>query len=235
MQTMHDDRRDAWEASYERRENYVFVPAEELVRFTAKYVRRRVGLDEHRDAGPPPGTVLDLGCGVGRHLVYLHELGLDVRGIDLSGHAVSMARRWLRRAGDVDAETHVVEGSVASLPWREAQFTHVVSDSVLDSVPFETAQLAVAEVARVLTDGGLFYVSLIGPDTAHGNRFAGEEEVTTEHERGTVQSYFTAEKVTALLEGRFELVELVCVRRDEHPSGWSTSRWHAVARRRAVR
>jgi hypothetical protein len=48
------------------------------------------------------GTVLDIGCGAGRHSLYLQETGHDVVGIDLSPLAVEICReRGLRRAENI--------------------------------------------------------------------------------------------------------------------------------------
>jgi cyclopropane fatty-acyl-phospholipid synthase-like methyltransferase len=43
---------------------------------------------------PEKGTkVLDLGCGKGRHSIYLHSKGLDVLGVDLSENSIAMAKK----------------------------------------------------------------------------------------------------------------------------------------------
>jgi len=45
------------------------------------------------------GRVLDVGCGVGRHALYLQEKGFDVTGIDVSPLALRIARlRGLKKA-----------------------------------------------------------------------------------------------------------------------------------------
>jgi SAM-dependent methyltransferase len=45
------------------------------------------------------GRVLDVGCGAGRHAVYLQEKGLDVIGVDISPLAIKVSRmRGLRDA-----------------------------------------------------------------------------------------------------------------------------------------
>lgn len=57
---------------------------------------------------PPPGPVLDLACGMGRHTVYLSGLGLEVTAVDLDMDQSEAVRplagvTWLRRdmeAGD---------------------------------------------------------------------------------------------------------------------------------------
>lgn len=50
------------------------------------------------------GRVLDIGCGAGRHALYLQERGLDVLGTDISRLAVRVSRaRGLRRGRVVSA------------------------------------------------------------------------------------------------------------------------------------
>lgn len=39
-------------------------------------------------------TLLDLGCGKGRHAVYLNSLGFDVTGVDLSSNSISHAKQF---------------------------------------------------------------------------------------------------------------------------------------------
>ena len=41
--------------------------------------------------------ILDLACGEGRHAIYLHKLGFDVTGIDLSPRSVDIGNRFVRR------------------------------------------------------------------------------------------------------------------------------------------
>src|SRR5687768_5802445 len=49
---MNDSRVEAWDESYGRGENFVFVPGDEAVRFVSRYLRRRVGLDRVIDVHP---------------------------------------------------------------------------------------------------------------------------------------------------------------------------------------
>lgn len=44
--------------------------------------------------------ILDLACGKGRHAIYLHKLGYNVTGIDLSPQSIQFANRFTRRFGD---------------------------------------------------------------------------------------------------------------------------------------
>lgn len=66
------------------------------------------GAPERRAIRLAKGRVLDIGCGAGRHSLYLQQRGLDVTGIDISPGAVRVCRlRGLKKAlvrpiGEVD-------------------------------------------------------------------------------------------------------------------------------------
>ncbi len=56
------------------------------------------GASERRAMAYAKGRVLDIGCGAGRHALYLQGKGFDVTGIDLSPLAVKVSRlRGLRK------------------------------------------------------------------------------------------------------------------------------------------
>jgi SAM-dependent methyltransferase len=229
-----DARSGAWDASYDRLENHLYWPSEEIVRFMSRFVRRRVAPHEYvdvmrfpDDTGAPP-RILDLGCGVGRHMVFAHELRLDPFGIDLSRSAIEKARAWLAELSPGLAEQAVV-GDVRALPWRDGFFSVVVSHGVLDSMPFEMAMAAAHEVKRVLAPRGYFYCDLVASDSRSGEK-ACELEVTEGFEAGTVQSYFDQVKIERLLGGQFEFVDQTLVTTKALMGGHTVARWHLVLR-----
>lgn len=226
---------DAWNSSYGRCENFLFWPGDEVVRFVARYLRRRVGIDTVRDVlpGAAASRVVDIGCGVGRNLIFGTEMGLEMYGNDLSGKAVAVAQEWLKRKAGADAGQRVIEGDIRKLPWATGYFAHAMSDSVLDSMPFEVAQSGVAEIARVTAPGGYFYCSLIsGDETGHPMDFCGEVVVDGTHENGTMQSYFNYDKIRRLLEPAFEIIDCSLTRVSNPVKETHRGRWHVVSRRR---
>ena len=223
-----------WDRSYENLDNFVFYPHEEVIRFVSKFIRKRIALDEFRDAAPGSvrGRVLDLGCGIGRHVIYCHEMGLNSYGIDLSVAAIRVAREWAGQKHLPEPERRILQGDIRQLPWENDFFRYAVSHGVLDSMPFVIARAACVELARVMPAGGLFYCDLIsGDDSRHAREFNGEEIVSTAHEQGTVQLYFNLAKILSMIDGVFEINECNLVRRENVLRGGYTSRYHLVLRR----
>lgn len=224
-----------WNESYSRKENHLFYPCDELVRFVSRYLRRRIGLDEFVDVIPKKSNcrMIDIGCGIGRNLVFGTAMGFEMYGNDLSENAVSLAQEWLTREIGSNAKDRVVACSVSDLPWENDFFDHAISDSVLDSMPFETAQAGVAEIARILRSGGYFYCNLISGDEAGRDPdFCEEIIVQTEHERNTIQSYFNRTKIRRLLEPLFEILSCQLHKIVDQHKGTLSARWHIVSRHR---
>jgi SAM-dependent methyltransferase len=229
-----DNNQTEWNKSYCNRDNFVFFPHEEVIRFVSKFIRKKTGLDEYRDIAPNAGgvKVLDLGCGIGRHVIYCHEMGLDSYGVDLSETAIQVAIDWAVRKGMPDSTLRIRQGDVRHLPWDDGYFDFAVSHGVLDSMPFEIARAACMELARKMTKEGLFYCDLIsGDDASHAREYAGEEVVTANHENGTIQSYFNLAKIKKMIEGAFEIVECILIRREEVMRGGYASRYHLILKK----
>jgi len=110
-----------------------------------------------------PSTVLDLGTGDGRHMTVLKNrfADADVIGADLSParlqHAAGRRKFWQKRP------LLVCLDATTALPFKDASFDLLVSNMLLPWV-FD-AQHLMAEINRLLTSGGAFFLSTAGPDT----------------------------------------------------------------------
>lgn len=230
-----NNNKDDWDKSYDNRDNFVFYPHEEVIRFVSKFIRKKIGLTDFIDVATDiekGGRLLDLGCGIGRHVIYCHEMGLESYGIDLSSTAVNVALDWGRKSGMLEVEQKIRQGDIRQLPWQDKFFRYAVSHGVLDSMPFEIARAACVELARVMHVGGLFYCDLIsGDDSQHSREFSGEEVVQTAHEQGTIQLYFNLAKIQSMIQDVFEIVDCNLVRRENILRGGYTSRYHLVLKR----
>ena len=105
--------------------------------------------------------VLDVGCGVGRHLLELSRcpglyIGLDSARLDLrKGHYWFLL---MQRKGEVQGSVNFVEGDAPRLPFVDGSFDRVVCTEVLEHVPNDGEVLA--ELVRVLRPGGVLAISV---------------------------------------------------------------------------
>lgn len=99
-------------------------------------------------------NILDLGCGMGRTTLILHEMGMRVRGIDRSEVFVEVARR---RFPYLDLQV----GSFDSLREEDSSYSHILlALNALDyAFPEEQRVAALRECARVLKPGGTLIFS----------------------------------------------------------------------------
>jgi SAM-dependent methyltransferase len=114
----------------------------------------------------PDSRILDVGCGYGRALGLLFGRGYhNLIGCDPAPAMIAMARERF------PAITFVEITSPPHLPLADASVDATLLFSVLTCMPTDDGQKAmVAEVARVLRPGGLFYISDLWLQTDDRNR-----------------------------------------------------------------
>ena len=225
-----NNRQDQWESSYKNQDNFMFYPDDEVIRFVSKYIRKKIGPSEFVDLSQTATTdrILDLGCGIGRHVIFLSEMGLDGYGIDLSKTAVQTA---VKRAPHLGKK--IIHGDAIRLPWDDKYFQFAISHGTLDSMTFPMAQNVCLELSRVMVPGGLYYCDLIsGDDSFHAREYHGEETVNTRHEQGTIQSYFNIEKINKMIGDLFFIEECLLIKKYNIFSGDFLARYHVVFRKK---
>ncbi len=101
-----------------------------------------------------PQNLLDLGCGEGRLIRMIAELGIHGTGLDPT-------EDLLRAARIRDPEGSYVNGFAEKLPFEDDSFEMVTS--VITIPDIEDIDLAVSEVVRVLKPGGHFLAATLSP------------------------------------------------------------------------
>jgi SAM-dependent methyltransferase/uncharacterized protein YbaR (Trm112 family) len=101
--------------------------------------------------------LLDVGCSWGRWSLAASARGYETVGVDPSLGAVMAARRVARQLG---ASTRFVVGDARHLPFPAASVDVVYSYSVLQHFSEPDAQLAVAEMGRLLRANGTAKVQM---------------------------------------------------------------------------
>ena len=102
--------------------------------------------------------VLDLGCGSGRHLVYLAEQGFDTFGIDIADKAIELATNWLENKG---LTVNLSIGSIfEKLPYGDKFFDAIISVRVMNHGTIGDIHSAIGEMRRVLRPEGLIFIEV---------------------------------------------------------------------------
>ena len=102
---------------------------------------------------PVTGTkLLDVGCGCGNYLAMLSDTGADLWGIDISEHAVSLARRRLNKPD------RIMCANADPLPFSDGEFDYVTAWGVIEHFPNILSILK--EIHRVTKDSGTIGISV---------------------------------------------------------------------------
>lgn len=96
-------------------------------------------------------TILDLGCGLGRHTLYFAKQGFNVTAADLSKDAVE-ATLSLRKENDVEFSCCIAD--MMKLPFVADTFERVFSYHVISHQDTSGVQKVIDEITRVLKPGG---------------------------------------------------------------------------------
>lgn len=125
---------------------------------------------------PPGASLFDLGCGMGRHAVYLGGRGFRVAGSDISPTGVQRTIEACAQRG-ITFDGKVCNMTV--LPWPDAVFDAAFSTSTIHHVLRDDIKRAIGEVWRILKPGGLFMVDFPSTHTLDYERLLAE--VTAGH------------------------------------------------------
>lgn len=128
-----------WDVLFRQDEYRWKQPHERVVEFASLY------------PDPAGVKILDLGCGSGRHLVYLARQGFSVYGLDSSATGLGYAQKWLEAEG-LSAE--LVQQDMTCLPYPDEYFDGLISIHVIFHNTLANMRKTIREIHRVLCPGG---------------------------------------------------------------------------------
>ena len=122
----------------------------------------------------PGETVLDAGCGEGRHCFGALERGARVVGLDLDRPALGRAAGALRhRAAQLDSLGAMLQADTFRLPFRDETFDKVICSEVMEHV--HDYRAAARELARVTRTDGMVAVTIPTATSEHLYLRAGDD------------------------------------------------------------
>ncbi|MBU3918260.1 class I SAM-dependent methyltransferase [bacterium] len=105
--------------------------------------------------------VLDLGCGAGRHVWYLTQMGFEVYGIDIAADGIKKTKMILKEKR-LKATDLRVGNILEKLPYKDDFFDAVVSVQVLQHGKEKQIKGVIKEIERILKPGGLAFFTVCG-------------------------------------------------------------------------
>jgi SAM-dependent methyltransferase len=100
-----------------------------------------------------PGTILDVGAGIGLLGEAAYQWGLDYKGIEGSADAVEMARQ---RFEGIDLQQHFLS---QPFPFPDDVFQTVILNQVIEHLEPNIAEATITESFRTLKPGGLLLIN----------------------------------------------------------------------------
>lgn len=137
------------------------------------------GVRAYLDTLPMGATVLDIGCGNGKNMLYRHDLAMT--GVDICEKflAICDTRGLL-----------AVPGSVTQIPFPNETFDHGICIAVIHHLRLPEERLtAIQELVRILKPGGtiLIYVWAFEQPVDSKRKFTEKDELVP---FGTVQRFY---------------------------------------------
>lgn len=203
--------------------------------FVVVFVNRFAAKDRPRNEV----RILEVGCGTGNNLWFAAREGYAVTGIDGSASAIEFARGRFaeeKLAGKFDI------GDFTDLPYDDGQFDLVIDRGGLVCCGISAGKRAVAEVRRVLRDGGYF---LFNPFSAKHSCFTdsdpGEDGLRI-NIRGAMSGagqicYYTRQQVDEAIARGWDVVSLEHWEAVDHalPDAPVHAEWRVILRKNASR
>jgi len=108
-------------------------------------------------------TLLDMGCGGGRHAFAALRRGAHVVALDTDSGELKQVRDMfeaMAQEGEVPARAAAVavQGDALALPFADGSLDRIIASEVLEHIPDD--RRAIAELARVLRPGGRMAVTV---------------------------------------------------------------------------
>ena len=209
-------------------------PPEDLVRFVGKNYKNIIDKSSIR--------VLDIGCGPGANIWFLHREGFNTCGIDSSKTAIAIANKRIQKENSLFEYKNpdLKVGNFKQLPWEENFFDLTVDIfaiyankvEIIDQTLSEIIDQTLSEIKRVLKPNGKFYSKLWGKKTtgfAKGKEI--EKDTFDEISEGPcknmgISHFFDSDSINSIFGKYFLIENIECVLREDTKSGVTIEEYH---------
>ncbi len=169
-----------WDKIFKKEGKVFLTPREEMPELVKLFNKRGVK------------KVLDLGCGSGRHVVYLAKNGFDVYGLDVAPVGLKMTKDWLKQE---NLKANLKLGSFfKKLPYKDNFFDAIIAVQAISHGKIEDIRKVIKEIERILKPNGLIFIAFTQRSkvknwrvgSIHTEKFIGDDGTSTFEEKRKV-------------------------------------------------
>jgi SAM-dependent methyltransferase len=103
-------------------------------------------------------TVLDLGCGRGRHSLFLAGMGLNVTAVDISPEGIEQLQQEAKQR-KLSGKIKTLVRDMLELPFPVNSFDAVLAFLSITHTDYAGLKKVIAKITHILKDSGRFYVT----------------------------------------------------------------------------
>ena len=152
--------------------------------------------------------VLDLGCGAGRHVIYLTKQGFETHGIDISEAGLKQAKNRLKTE---KLNAALIKCDMKTLPYISHCFDAIISLYTIYHNTKEGIKTTITETHRILKQNGTIVLNFQSKRSGkYGKGTKMEENTFTQEngpEKGIIHHFVDETEIHELLEN-FKILEL---------------------------
>jgi len=174
---------------------------------------------------PDGSHILEAGCGNGKTVLALRQIGMHVTAMDFSSAAIDSVK-------DLEG-VYAVRGDITDMPFPDDSFDGAVCFHVLEHLTSEGLLRAAEELDRVLIPGSYMMVKVFSEGDMRSGKGRHIDDSTVVRGNGIMYHYFTEGE----LEAAFGMMDIVSAEKHTQTTRFGTvrSRIHAVFRTRRIR
>ena len=145
--------------------------------------------------------VCDAACGFGAYSVMLAKNGFNVSGFDISDESVRLTQKMMAEFGCNHGEFKAC--SITKIEFNNNSFCAVVAHAVIDHISLSDARIAMAELYRILSPGGLLFLSFdpLGDDDIDKEHDI-LDDGSRQYKDGLLFRHYVSDEIDALLSGK---------------------------------
>jgi SAM-dependent methyltransferase len=188
-----------WDDIFAEKGKYFLKPHPDIERLTNLFKEKGVQ------------RILDLGCGTGRHLIFLLKKGFEVYGLDGSPNGLEITKNWLKEE-NLSSEL-TCQKIEQEFPYKDGFFDAVISIQVMHHNVMKDILFTVNEIKRILKPEGVIFLTfplLQGFYVSKENMKKIEARTyipLTGQEKGLPHHFFTVAEIKRVF-GAFSLSEI---------------------------